>query len=70
MNDYLTPLDYAKIAYAAYGATTDHKNYQGLPMPEWDALSDTIKAAWIAAATAWIAAATAVMQAYEKDRPC
>lgn len=25
----------AKKAYLAYGQTTDFKNYQGLPMPEW-----------------------------------
>lgn len=41
--------DVAKQAYHAYGEVTDFKNYQGLPMPEWDALTDTIKAAWQAA---------------------
>ncbi len=46
----LTPVEKARRAYAAYGAVTDHKNFQGDPMPEWDDLGDTIQAAWIAAA--------------------
>jgi len=41
--------DYGKSAYHAYGAVTDHKNYQGLPMPEWEALTDKIREAWIGA---------------------
>ncbi len=39
----------AKSAYHAYGAVTDHKNYQGLPMPEWENLTDKIRDAWRAA---------------------
>jgi hypothetical protein len=46
------PLDLAKIAYHAYGEVTDHKNFRGEPMPEWDGLGDTIQRAWIAAASA------------------
>lgn len=42
----------AKLAYDAYGETTDHKNYQGLPMPTWDALGDTIQGAWVSAVNA------------------
>lgn len=42
----------AKLAYGAYGQTTDFKNYQGLPMPAWDALGDTIQGAWVAAINA------------------
>lgn len=42
----------AKLGYAAYGATTDFKNYQGLPMPTWDALPQGIKDAWFAASQA------------------
>lgn len=34
--------------YSAYGAVTDHKNYQGLPMPMFDDLTDKIKEAWLA----------------------
>ena len=45
-------LEYAKTAYDAYGAVTDHKNYQGLPMPEWDNLTERIQKAWIGAVTA------------------
>lgn len=36
--------------YRAYGQTTGFKNYQGLPMPEWEALPVAIQQAWIAAA--------------------
>jgi|CXWL01.1.fsa_nt_gi hypothetical protein len=45
-----TDLDLAKEAYSAYGAVTDYKNYQGLPMPKWDDLTPKIQAAWLAAA--------------------
>lgn len=38
----------ARGAYHAYGAVTDHKNYQGLPMPEWEQLTPKIQAAWCA----------------------
>jgi hypothetical protein len=41
-----------EVAYAAYGRTTDFKNYQGLPMPAWTDLGDTIRQAWENAATA------------------
>lgn len=40
----------AKQCYYAYGSVTDHKNYQGLPMPEWEQLTDKIREAWKAAA--------------------
>jgi hypothetical protein len=42
----------AKLAYAAYGKTTDHKNYAGLPMPVWDDLGDAIQGAWVSAVNA------------------
>jgi hypothetical protein len=45
-------MDYEKIAqraYKAYGAVTEFKNYQGLPMPEWNALPAKIQEAWRAA---------------------
>lgn len=51
----LTCLNPAAIAYDAYGATTDYKNYLGLSMPEWEDLPETIKKAWQAAANAVIA---------------
>lgn len=41
----------AAALYAAYGKTTDFKNYQGNLMPEWDALPEKIRAAWMAAAS-------------------
>jgi hypothetical protein len=44
-----SPVELAQSAYTAYGAATDHRNYQGLPMPEWNELGDTIQKAWIAA---------------------
>lgn len=42
----------AQKAYAAYGATTGGKNYQGLPMPAWGELPEKIRDAWRAAAEA------------------
>jgi hypothetical protein len=44
----------AKHAYEAYGATTDFKNYQGLPMPKFEDLPTLIQAAWLAACLAVI----------------
>ncbi|HEY6116971.1 MAG TPA: hypothetical protein VI172_13535 [Candidatus Dormibacteraeota bacterium] len=46
------PAELARVAYAAYGEATGGLNYQGLPMPDFDDLGDTIQRAWIAAATA------------------
>jgi hypothetical protein len=40
----------AQGAYRAYGAVTEFKNYQGLPMPKWEDLTDKIREAWCAAA--------------------
>ncbi len=45
---------FAKVAYHAYGATTDYKNYRGEPMPAWSDLTGTIQQAWRAAAEAVI----------------
>jgi hypothetical protein len=48
----MTPVDpsaAAPIAYRAYGSVTDFKNFRGEPMPEWEALPETIQKAWIAA---------------------
>lgn len=42
----------AKAAYRAYGQTTDFKNFQGNPMPEWDALPEKIREAWVNASKA------------------
>lgn len=42
----------AEIAYRAYGQTTEFKNYQGLPMPEWANLTPKIREAWCNAAEA------------------
>lgn len=39
----------AKLAYAAYGESTGNKNYQGLPMPDWNDLGAPIQGAWLAA---------------------
>lgn len=32
--------------YEAYGAHTGNLNYQGLPMPAWEALPEKIRGAW------------------------
>jgi hypothetical protein len=42
----------ARAAYLAYGEVTGGRNYQGLPMPDYDELPDTIQRAWRAAACA------------------
>ena len=39
----------AEAAYAAYGAVTDFKNYQGNPMPKFEDLTPQIQQAWDAA---------------------
>lgn len=41
----------AQRAYEAYGMATGGKNYQGLPMPEWQNLPETVQLAWRAAVT-------------------
>jgi hypothetical protein len=41
-----------KDLYQIYGSVTDFKNFQGNPMPEWEALPDKIKLAWEAVADA------------------
>jgi hypothetical protein len=40
----------AQAAYARYGTVTDHKNFQGNPMPEFDKLPEAIQCAWAAVA--------------------
>lgn len=45
-------IELAKLAYAAYGQTTNFKNFLGNPMPGWDDLGDRIQAAWVSAANA------------------
>jgi hypothetical protein len=44
----------ANIAYDAYGAFTDWKNFAGNPMPHWNDLPDRIKDAWRAATNSLI----------------
>lgn len=48
----------AVAAYAAYGAAVNGANYQGLPLPPFAALSETVQDGWRAAARA-VAEATA-----------
>lgn len=50
----------ARAAYAAYGEVTGYKNYQGLPMPTFNELSETIQRAWIAAASKSVEVATSI----------
>lgn len=49
-------IPFAQAAYDDYGKVTDHKNYQGLPMPLWEALTPTIQSAWIGAVKSVFAA--------------
>jgi hypothetical protein len=46
----------AQIAYEAYAEQTGWKNYQGNPMPAWDALPEAIRDAWDAGARAIVGA--------------
>lgn len=39
----------AVVAYSAYGAITNYKNFRGDPMPEFEDLPPQIIAAWMAA---------------------
>lgn len=39
----------AKDAYIEYAKVTDYKNFRGKPMPLFEDLPATIKAAWLAA---------------------
>lgn len=57
-----------ETAYAAYGETTNHLNYQGLPMPAWTELGDTIRQAWENAATAVHGGAEIKRLAAERNR--
>jgi len=63
----MLPNELAQAIYKAYGETTEFKNYQGLPMPEWKDLTDKIRAAWEAAAKRAIGAMI-IEQQYENNR--
>ncbi len=41
---------FAQMAYHAYGNSTNFQNFMGDPMPNWQALPEKIKHAWVAAA--------------------
>lgn len=43
-------LELARIAYAAYGDSTNYRTHDDRPMPDWDALGDRVQKAWTAAA--------------------
>lgn len=49
-----TALSVAEVGYKAYGATTDHKNFRGEPMPTWKALPQPQRTAWDAASDALV----------------
>ena len=36
----------ARDFYATYCASSDGKNYQGLPCPDWDNLTDAVRGHW------------------------
>lgn len=36
----------ARDLYATYCASSDGKNYQGLPCPAWDALTEAVRGHW------------------------
>lgn len=39
-------LSLARDLYATYCASSDGKNYQGNPCPDWDALTDAVRGHW------------------------
>ena len=39
-------LSWARDLYATYCASSDGKNYQGLPCPDWDKLTDAVRGHW------------------------
>lgn len=41
-----TVLRRARDFYAIYCASSDGKNYQGLPCPAWDALTEAVRGHW------------------------
>jgi hypothetical protein len=41
-----SPDETAKVAYAAYGASTGWVNFMGKPMPKWEDLPEKIQQAW------------------------
>ena len=48
MEDWYLKL--ARIGYQAYGEEAKWKNWQGLPMPNWEDLPENIKIYWTKAA--------------------
>lgn len=47
----------ARDFYATYCASSDGKNYQGLPCPDWDALTPAVRGHWY----------TVALRSYERD---
>lgn len=50
--DSMAEKTHAQIAYEAYAAHQDWKNYQGAPIPTWEGVRPDIRATWVAAAQA------------------
>jgi hypothetical protein len=48
----MSPDELGRIAYVAYSAAADYKNFCGEPMPSWGDLPTAIQRAWIAASHA------------------
>lgn len=57
-------MNFAKVGYDAYGESVDWKAYNGERMPDWDALPERIKAAWVVA-TDKVRGITAALAAQE-----
>jgi hypothetical protein len=52
----MDPDKYGRIAFEAYKKSKEGTTYDNKPIPEWGALGDEVRAAWIAAANAVIEA--------------
>lgn len=48
----LNTQDLGKLAFEAYCTMQDGKSHNGQPIPQWDALKPSVKAAWEMAAVA------------------
>jgi hypothetical protein len=47
-----SPTDLGRVAYAAYGRSTNYLNVRGEDMPAWGDLGERVQTAWISAASA------------------
>lgn len=59
----------ARDLYATYCASSEGKNYQGLPCPAWDALTEAVRGHWYTVAMRACAFAAAAVETSNADAP-